>query len=177
MSFKPLTVIPLLSITDREWDIRVPRGVIDIPARPSDQPTIKALAIKKKSDGTFCLELRSQPLPKNRALTASQRHLYLNLSVEALRFEGPDLRPSDTGEYLARIVKAGIRLNGLRYWFFGHSNSNLKSRSCILMHAADIQTVDRLVSSMGNFGSIKTASKCKFSSSRRIRICLTMSAL
>lgn len=165
MSIKPHTVIPLLSISDREWDIRVPRGAIDMPARPGDQPTIKSLTIKKRNDGGFSLELRYQPLPKNRALVVPQRNLYLNLSVEALRFEGPELKPSDTGEYVARIVKAGIRLNGLKYWFFGHSNSNLKSRSCILMHAPDVQTVDRLVSGMGNFGSIKTAAKCELLSS------------
>lgn len=160
MSFQPQTVIQTLSIDDERWDIQVPNHVFSFFRRSTDK--IKGLAITKGNDGSFSVLLKSQPIPKNRALDASRCHLYLNLSVEALRFEGPDRKPSDTGEYLAKIIKKGIRINGSTYWFFGHSNSNLGSRSCILMNATSMEEVGRVVSAMGNFNSIKPAGKCKY---------------
>lgn len=111
-------------------------------------------------DPVFTLTFQTQALPNNRAMSAAHAPRFLHLNVSALRF--PNRRPSDTGDYISKILKAGIRINSVTYWFFGHSNSHLRARSCILMSAESAQEIYEMVTSMGNFQSIKTVAKCEF---------------
>jgi len=61
--------------------------------------------------------------------------------------EFSDLRLSssrETGEYINDVLKAGITVNGHIYNFFGHSNSQLKSRSCY-MYEATPEEIEKII--------------------------------
>lgn len=56
------------------------------------------------------------------------------------------------------ILKRGIAFSGAIYRFLGHSNSQLKERTCTLMNASDEEIYD-LLAQFGKFSQIKTAAK------------------
>lgn len=56
------------------------------------------------------------------------------------------------------ILKRGIAFSGSIYRFLGHSNSQLKERTCTLMNASD-EEIYELLAQFGKFSQIKTAAK------------------
>ena len=56
------------------------------------------------------------------------------------------------------ILKRGIAFSGAIYRFLGHSNSQLKERTCTLMNASD-EEIYELLAMFGKFSQIKTAAK------------------
>ena len=56
------------------------------------------------------------------------------------------------------ILKRGIVFSGAIYRFLGHSNSQLKERTCTLMNASD-EEIHELLAQFGKFSKIKTAAK------------------
>lgn len=56
------------------------------------------------------------------------------------------------------ILKRGIVFSGAIYRFLGHSNSQLKERTCTLMNAPD-EEIHELLAQFGKFSKIKTAAK------------------
>ena len=56
------------------------------------------------------------------------------------------------------ILKRGIIFSGAIYRFLGHSNSQLKERTCTLMNASD-EDIYELLAQFGKFSKIKTAAK------------------
>lgn len=72
-----------------------------------------------------------------------------------------DLRPrtaKDVSDYSIKVLRAGIAINDVRYNFYGHSNSQLKSRSCFLM-AAPKKEISERVEALGDFSKMKTVGK------------------
>ena len=63
--------------------------------------------------------------PTNRILHSDDPSKFILASFDGLRF--PDKPPSTNREYKIRLFKAGFRLNGVEYRFYGHSNSQLVS--------------------------------------------------
>lgn len=61
-------------------------------------------------------------------------------------------------EYIERFLNTGLVLNGTLYSFYGHSNSQLKSRSCYLL-AGSQEYVNGKVETLGDFKKIKTVAK------------------
>ena len=61
--------------------------------------------------------------PSNRILHSDDPSQFVLVSFEGLRF--PDKPPSTNREYKIRFFQAGLRLNGVTYRFYGHSNSQL----------------------------------------------------
>ncbi|KAH6906119.1 RNA-directed RNA polymerase [Coprinopsis sp. MPI-PUGE-AT-0042] len=74
-------------------------------------------------------------------------------------FRFPDHPPRSRVEYLNRMFKAGVFLNGVQYRFYHHSNSQLRGRSCFLRQAATDQELDHLIYAMGDFGRINNVAK------------------
>jgi hypothetical protein len=66
--------------------------------------------------------------------------------------------PAETADYIFRLLKTGLILNGTPYHFFGHSNSQLKSRSCF-MFAASKSAISAKVEALGDFSKIRSVSK------------------
>lgn len=62
---------------------------------------------------------------------------------------------SDNAE---NILKRGIIFSGEMYRFLGHSNSQLKEKTCFLMNATD-EGMYELLARFGDFSKIKTAAK------------------
>ena len=62
---------------------------------------------------------------------------------------------SDNAE---NILKRGIVFSGETYRFLGHSNSQLKEKTCFLMNASD-EDIYELLARFGDFSKIKTAAK------------------
>ncbi|KIM31880.1 hypothetical protein M408DRAFT_327280, partial [Serendipita vermifera MAFF 305830] len=60
---------------------------------------------------------------------------------------------------MKRFLKAGLKLNGHQYWFYGHSNSQLRSRSCFLRRGGTEAELHQKILAMGEFGAIKNAAK------------------
>ena len=67
-------------------------------------------------------------------------------------------RGSDADEAAQNILKRGIVFSGAMYRFLGHSNSQLKEKTCFVMNATDEEIYD-LLALFGKFSKIKTAAK------------------
>lgn len=67
-------------------------------------------------------------------------------------------RGSDADEAAQHILKRGIVFSGAMYRFLGHSNSQLKEKTCFVMNATDEEIYD-LLALFGKFSKIKTAAK------------------
>ncbi|EKM53816.1 uncharacterized protein PHACADRAFT_125775, partial [Phanerochaete carnosa HHB-10118-sp] len=95
--------------------------------------------------------------PQNRILQSDDATKFVLVSFEKLRF--PDTSPRVAQEYMIRFFKAGLFLNGTQYRFYGHSNSQLRSRSCFLRQAENDEELDALIYRLGDFLKITSASK------------------
>ncbi|EMD32884.1 hypothetical protein CERSUDRAFT_142953, partial [Gelatoporia subvermispora B] len=60
---------------------------------------------------------------------------------------------------MIRLFQAGLMLNGVQYRFYGHSNSQLRSRGCFLREANTDDELDEKIYSLGDFHRIMTAAK------------------
>ena len=67
-------------------------------------------------------------------------------------------RRADSEDASQEILKRGIVFSGEIYRFLGHSNSQLKEKTCFLMNASD-EAIYELLAKFGTFSSIKTAAK------------------
>lgn len=67
-------------------------------------------------------------------------------------------RGADSEDASQEILKREIVFSGEVYRFLGHSNSQLKDKTCFLMNASD-EHIYELLSKFGNFSKIKTAAK------------------
>ncbi|KAL8976626.1 MAG: hypothetical protein Q9205_007403 [Flavoplaca limonia] len=93
------------------------------------------------------MALRLEKHSPNRAIDSQCLHKYMSISFEKFRLqytaeytssEGSDnkVRPAPAREstgYIEKLLRAGIRLNGICYYWYGHSNSQLKSKTCFLL--------------------------------------------
>jgi hypothetical protein len=92
----------------------------------------EALLPPRKSKGIFGKFIKFTPqaitfemanLPSNRILHSDDPSKFILLSFGDLRFPEANLKAS--GEYIARLMKAGLFLNNIQYRFYHHSNSQL----------------------------------------------------
>ncbi|PCH35526.1 RNA-directed RNA polymerase [Wolfiporia cocos MD-104 SS10] len=95
--------------------------------------------------------------PSNRMLNADDPSKLILASFESLRF--PDTPASSTREYMVRLFKSGFHLNGVQYRFYGHSNSQLRSRSCFLREARTDEELDDRIYQFGDLKRIMNVAK------------------
>lgn len=95
--------------------------------------------------------------PKNRILQTDDQHLFLLASFGSLRF--PDVAPKVNIDYIARCLTSGVTLNGKKYFFYGHSNSQLRSHSCFLRQGRSEADIHSRILSLGDFKSIDSPAK------------------
>ncbi|TCD62010.1 hypothetical protein EIP91_007628 [Steccherinum ochraceum] len=95
--------------------------------------------------------------PNNRILQEDDPSQFVLVSFEQLRF--PDTFVSVTRDYMMRLFQTGLFINGVQYRFYGHSNSQLRSRSCFLRRATADAELDHLIYALGDFVKIKNAAK------------------
>ncbi|KAI0077242.1 RNA-directed RNA polymerase [Panus rudis PR-1116 ss-1] len=103
--------------------------------------------------------------PNNRILQGDDLTKFILVSFEQLRFKAEQLAHLEMGsatatrEYMVRLFRQGLFLNGKQYRFYGHSNSQLRSRSCFLRDAQSDGELDERIYSFGDFRNINNAAK------------------
>lgn len=113
--------------TDQEsWRYTVPDAVLVLPKRDG----IFGKCIKFAAD---TIVLRISSFPSNRILHTDDPAKFVLMSFGDLRF--PDTPMRVTSDYVNRLMKAGLFLNGVQYRFYHHSNSQLVSTSLNLIDA------------------------------------------
>ncbi|KAA1476797.1 RdRP-domain-containing protein [Dentipellis sp. KUC8613] len=103
------------------------------------------------------ITLELAQLPGNRIVYADDADALVLASFERLRF--PDAKPSVATEYMVRLFRAGLFLNGVQYRFYGHSNSQQRSRGCFLRQANSDEELDRRLYAMGDLEKIMNVAK------------------
>jgi hypothetical protein len=160
-----------ISLDDREWKFKVPNLP---PARELDQrrlvKTLGLLTTRGRNELVLTLETASD----NRAIRADPLNRFLVVSIAEFRAQPraqdsrssrsdtrgalQPLTPRECADYATKLLKAGVILQGVHYNFYGHSNSQLKSRTCFL-YAAPKDIISRKVESLGDFAKMKTVAK------------------
>jgi hypothetical protein len=149
---------------DDTWDYRVP----NLPkAQHTNQAgLIKCVSVVSSTEKQQ-ITLRFAPAPLNRVTSDDALDKFVLLSFADFRLQWPahsadqTARPGtgrENGDWVTRMLVSGIRINGVNYHFFGHSNSQLKSRSCFL-YAASKEEISAKIEAMGDLSKLKSVGK------------------
>ncbi|KAL9615082.1 MAG: hypothetical protein Q9167_000505 [Letrouitia subvulpina] len=118
------------------------------------------------------ITLRLDRYSPNRAVDSTKLHLFVSLSFEKFRLHYPstastsdhptrEAQPApfkESVDYVVRLLRHGIYLNGIQYHFYGHSNSQLKSKSCFLF-AGSRDEISHKIEALGEFSKLKAVAK------------------
>ncbi|KAL8688847.1 MAG: hypothetical protein Q9224_004784, partial [Gallowayella concinna] len=110
----------------------------------------------------------------NRAIDGRNLHKFLSISFENFRLQYTTEKRTDNGsdrecqpapakesaEYIIRLLRTGICLNGTSYHFYGHSNSQLKSKTCFL-YAGTAEEAEQKIDSLADFPKKSVAKSSK----------------
>lgn len=155
---------------DREWTYYVPNLPRDTLVDP--QGLVKLVTVVSNRTKQS-ITLRFDRAPANRILASDPAHRFILISfadfrLQCPRGEGPAANtpglatePATTresGDYIVRLLRTGVILNGVHYNFYGHSNSQLKSKTCFLF-AGSKEEISRRIEALGDFSKIKTVAK------------------
>ncbi|WYZ43622.1 hypothetical protein EsH8_VII_000058 [Colletotrichum jinshuiense] len=152
------------SLDDKKWEYLV--SSLPPPSQTNAACLVKSMTLMTKHSG-HQINLCLVPVAPSRAVS-----LYLLDRFIAISFAG--FRPLKTlsakavgtqpcterecADYVVKLLRAGVSINGTLYNFYGHSNSQLKSRTCFLF-AAPKEEITRIVDAMGDFAGMKTVQK------------------
>lgn len=142
-----------------------------VPGLPGPQVTnpvglIKCVSVVSSSIKQQ-ITLRFTAAPSNRAIRDEVLDRLVLLSFADFRLQWPAITANETskpatgrqnGDWITRMLVTGIIINGVVYHFFGHSNSQLKSRSCFL-YAASKEEIAAKVEAMGDLSKLKSVGK------------------
>jgi hypothetical protein len=113
------------------------------------------------------IKLTFTKAPGNRAISSEPLHKLALVSFADFRLRYPDktipnatipASSRDSMDYILRLLNSGVTINGVTYHFFGHSNSQLKSRSCFL-YSGSKEEIEEKIEGFGDFKNIKTVAK------------------
>lgn len=123
-----------------------------------------------------CVELSLSKASLNRAIAYDPLDRFVSISFANFRLYYPvdnDLEgekpqgngqtfqsapPKETAIYVVRLLRSGITSIGVHYNFYGHSSSQLKSKTCFLF-AGSKDDISQKVAAIGEFSNIKTVAK------------------
>ncbi|KAK1834909.1 RNA dependent RNA polymerase-domain-containing protein [Podospora conica] len=157
---------PVVSLDDHTWSYNPPS--LPSPTDTNRLGLVKTISLK--TDGTkHTITLQLQPVSSNRALRRDPLDKFIlisfaNFHTRSLYNAAPTLKgtqpstPRECADYMVKLLRAGITLQGVHYNFYGHSNSQLGSRSCFL-YAASKDVIKAKVDALGEFGKMKTVQK------------------
>ena len=119
------------------------------------------------------ITLRFIKASSNRAIANKPLDKLLSISFTDFRLRHPNVDPPTKGDenrssipatakesadYVTRLLQSGLSINGVTYNFYGHSNSQLKSRACYL-YAASRDDIACKVENLGDFTKLKSVAK------------------
>ncbi|KAM7212712.1 RNA dependent RNA polymerase domain containing protein [Rhypophila decipiens] len=147
-----------VSVSDTDWSGQAePRGYI------------KAIALETR-DGRHQIIIRLQKASQNRGISGEPLDKFVVVSVSSFRplpCHGSERAANinnqpgtsrECTEYVIRLLCAGVSIQGVHYNFYGQSNSQLKSRTCILF-AASKEEITEKVNGLGDLSKLKTVQK------------------
>lgn len=112
-------------VDQKEWKFVVPPNQLQ-PKRPAKAS--ERIYGKRITFTAAAITLEIGELSNNRILQDDDPSKFIAVSFGGLRFPETFLRV--TGEYITRLMEAGLYLNGVQYRFYHHSNSQLVSPLC-----------------------------------------------
>ena len=116
-------------VDQKEWRFVVPPDRLQL-RRPVNAPG--RIYGKRITFTATAITLEIGELSNNRILQDDDPSKFIAVSFGGLRF--PDTFLRITGEYIQRLMEAGLYLNGTQYRFYHHSNSQLVSHCACDYH-------------------------------------------
>ncbi|KAJ2987432.1 hypothetical protein NUW58_g4511 [Xylaria curta] len=153
-----------ISLSDSQW--KYDGLVLPEPRLIDESGFVKSISLAS-DDTDSHITIKFQRLNTNRATEGLKPSDLLLISFSAFRprykvaDESGEYKPwarKEVIEYTVNILRTSIELQGAHYNFYGHSNSQLKSRTCFLL-AASRKEISRRVESFGDFTKMKTVAK------------------
>ena len=162
-----------ISPTDRTWSYTI--ATLPRPEQLNSQGLLKCITAVS-SDTKQCITLRLSKAQLNRAIVNDTLDSFISISFADFRLYYPApnddsgtnpnggqstrLRapPKESADYVIRLLRSGIVLNGVQYNFYGHSNSQLKSKTCYLFAGSKVEISEK-VGRLGEFANLKTVAK------------------
>ena len=154
---------------DQRWDFIVPN--LPSSSITNNLGLVKSIAVvsDRKKQGMTLRFGRQSP---NRAVEMNALDRFISISFEKFRLQYPmsddqgrassgesqPTPPKESADYIMRLLDSGISINNVQYRFYGHSNSQLKSKTCFL-YAASREEISRKLDALGDFSKIKTVAK------------------
>lgn len=110
----------------KKWSFNIPQDRLQLqsPTGTSGKIFGKRIAFTATE-----ITLEIGELPNNGILQDDDPSKFIAVSFGGLRFPDSFLRV--TGEYIQRLMEAGLYLNGVQYRFYHHSNSQLVRHLCM----------------------------------------------
>ncbi|RAQ99038.1 RNA-directed RNA polymerase like protein [Stemphylium lycopersici] len=146
------------------WDYSVP----NFPqAKETDSARLVKCLSFTSTETKQEVVLRFETAPSNRVTHQEPLQKFLLLSLSNFRLRWPARLPGhpsrsatgrENGDYVTRLLTTGVTLNGTHYHFYGHSNSQLKSRSCFL-YSASKEEIAVKIEAMGDLSKLKSVGK------------------
>ena len=154
---------------DRQWSYTVPR--LPLASITNKLGLIKSISIVS-SQCKQEMTLRFQKQTPNRAVEIDILDRFISISFEKFRLQYPqtDLQSrtssgssqqapaKESADYILRLLSFGLSINNVRYLFYGHSNSQLKSKTCFL-YAGTQEEICNKIDALGDFARIKSVAK------------------
>ena len=154
---------------DKQWSYTVPH--LPSASATNNFRLIKSVSVVSnhwKQEVT----LRFQKQSSNRAVESDILDHFISISFEKFRLQYPRTDPRDetssgssqqappkeSADYILRLLSTGLSLNNVRYRFYGHSNSQLKSKTCFL-YAGTKEEICNKIDALGDFSKIKSVAK------------------
>lgn len=114
---------------DDTWNFTVPQNALKIPPNRSGiygkliSFTSRTTGSPETSNTTITIQM--QKFPENRIIRSddTSKFILVSFAMNSLRWPETTLRAS--ADYISRMMKAGLFLNGVQYRFYHHSNSQL----------------------------------------------------
>ena len=116
MRVQALVLRESLKVDDNDWHFTIPPQYMS--------PELRRTRMLKVTFSDAGIVLDTDKISSNRILHSDDPTKFILLGIKRT-FRFPDNGPRATVEYLTRMFKAGLFLNGTQYRFYHHSNSQL----------------------------------------------------
>lgn len=153
---------------DGQWSYRIPN--LPSAAKLKENSLIKSVVVHSNPSKQY-INLRFQKHSSNRGVDEAVLDRFMTISFAEFRLQYPSkdgivdgqsktqAAPArESAEYVVRLLRSGIVLNGTRYLFYGHSNSQLKSRTCFLFAGTHVEISQR-IEGLGDLSKLKSVAK------------------
>lgn len=150
-----------VSSRDAEWNWLWKKKLQSTNEKRKTNGKLNQLCVKAIRVSNQNITIGRLLMPGNRAVAQKHQNEFIHISFHNLNFTDADgmNKPELTEQYIERLLKTGVCLNSERYTFYGHSNSQLQSRSCYLRKENVPHENFEIIRSFGSFERINSTSK------------------